>query len=61
MLLNRLNTTKLYSVSCIQKTGMSNRISFTGKNDSFETKAEVVFGDIKDNEINEIVSFPLFS
>ena len=56
MLLNRLNTTKLHFVSNIQKTGVTNRISFTGKYDSFETRPEVVFGDIKDNEIDEIVS-----
>ena len=35
---------------------MDNRISFTGKNDSFEGEPKVIFGNIKDNDIDEIIN-----
>lgn len=56
MLLNKIGVAKFNSISNIHSFSPTKRITFKGKDDSFKSVPEVIFGDINPDKVNEIIS-----
>ena len=55
VLLNKISQININSISCIKRNSTGNKISFKGEKDIFNSKPEVIFGDIEEDEFNKII------